>query len=119
MAFEDARVGVGHAVRFECGVARLPSRGRHGGGINHAGHRRWHGCRAARHDRSDPFRLAAVAAVLYRAEMKVRRGLLTAALAASLIVGEGTAAVVSAPPASAGCLSTDSQNNYCDETGSP
>jgi hypothetical protein len=51
--------------------------------------------------------------------MKVRRGLLTAALAASLIVGEGTAAVVSAPPASAGCLSTDSQNTYCDEPVAP
>jgi hypothetical protein len=48
--------------------------------------------------------------------MKFSRGLLTTALAAAAI---GAAGIASAPPASAGCLSVDPDNTYCDDPVAP
>jgi hypothetical protein len=51
--------------------------------------------------------------------MTFSRGLLTGCFAASMMVGGATAAVLSAPPASAGCLAADPDNTYCDDPVEP
>jgi hypothetical protein len=51
--------------------------------------------------------------------MKVGKALVMGGLAALSIAGGLTVAVVSAPPASAGCLAVDPDNTYCDAPVAP
>jgi hypothetical protein len=47
--------------------------------------------------------------------MKAVRAKLMSGLAALSVAGGATFAIVTAPPASAGCLAVDSDNTYCDD----
>ena len=51
--------------------------------------------------------------------MKLGKALVTSGLAALSIAGGVIFAVVSAPPASAGCLAIDQENTYCDDPVAP